>query len=302
MAAKVCILISTCERYRPLAAFTVERLRLFWRDHPPLFSCGLESTLSPGCSVLPLVGDPADWMAVTRAACADLLQRGFSHAYVILDDHPPLALCHARHLNHTLPAMAQALEAVSLSLSGYGQRRPRLGRSVRWRGWDLDRVSSTELWKFPLHPALWDLTALQGILDFLLAALPPSEHTPWAFERKGGDPSTPLPDKWKSSSYRINGARLAARPFFALRHLPLRLAQILSEGLIMISGLVAGPKLRDRTRARFRWLSCPYDGPYPLFWSGLMAKGKVNSHLVSYCHATGQAALLARVKALIGPA
>lgn len=296
---KVCLLLSTCERYRALADFTVGKIREFWTDHPPLFCCGLERDLAPDVPALPLACDPRDWMAITRGACASLLARGFTHAYVILDDLPPLAPCHSGHLNQTIPAMAEDLGAVSVSLSGFGQRRPRMGKSVRWRAREFDLVPPTQLWKFPLHPALWNLTALQGILDQLIATLPASEHSPWAFERKGGDPAMPLPDEWKSNSYRIDGARMTARPLFVLRHLPLRLAQITSEVLILLSRLFAGEPGAERARARFRWLSCPYDGPYPLFWSGFMAKGKVNSHIVTYWKATGQTRLLAQVSSLM---
>ncbi len=291
----VCILLSTCERYRSMAEFTVRQLQKFWPDHPPLFSCGLNDLLED-TRPLPLRDPVEDWMAVTLSACRDLRQKGFRQAYVILDDHPPLARCHSEHLNVTIPAMMEALDAVSIALSGYGQRRRVFGQIVRWRQWEVDRVPAEQLWKFPLHPALWNLETLQVILEFLVAALPPSEHTPWAFERKGGDPHSSLPAKLKENSYRLCGVRMTARGMRVLRHLPLRLAQFAADVLRFGARVLGGAEARSRMDQACRWLDCPYDGPYPLFWSGLVAKGKINTHLVSYLRATGQSQLLNEIK------
>ncbi len=298
---RIGILISTCERYRPMALFTAQQLRRLWENTPPLFSCGLESALDPKCAELPLRDDPKDWMAVTLSACLDLRSRGISQAYVILDDHPPLARCHAEHLNRTIPEMMNELGATSISLSGYGQRRRRMGQILRWRSWDVDRVPATELWKFPLHPALWDLNALQAILEHLMATLPVEEHTPWAFERKGGDPDSTLPDHLKANSYRLCGEQMTSRPGYFLRHLPLRFAQFGADVLRFATSIVGGDQARARMDSALRWLDCPYDGPYPLFWSGLMAKGKINPHLATYLSVTGRRHLLSVIESVNTP-
>lgn len=280
-----------------MALFTVERLRAFWPGHPPLFSCGLEAPLA-GCEPLKLRNLAADWMAVTHSAVVDLQARGIRQAYVILDDHPPMARCHAGHLNETIPAMMDELGATSIALSGYGQRRRRFGPVVRWREWTVDHVPGDELWKFPLHPALWNLEALEAILKFLLETLPVKEHTPWAFERKGGDPKAALPEKWKISCYRLCGEQMTARPAFALRHVPLRTAQLAADGVRFASRLLGGADARAYADHDYRWLDCPYDGPYPLFWSGLMTKGAINPHLARFLRATGQVDLLEVVESV----
>lgn len=294
----VCILISTCERYRPMARFTVQQIRKYWDTPPPLLSCGLESALEDSCTALSLRDDPKNWMAVTLSACRDLKSKGFSRAYVILDDHPPLARCHAEHLNVTIPAMMTELGATSISLSGYGQRRRRMGQIVHWRSWDIDKVPATELWKFPLHPALWNLDALQTILEHLIQTLPVAEQTPWAFERKGGDPDSTLPENLKSNCYRLCGEQMTARAGYKLRHFPLCLAQLAADGMRFFARILGGHKARKAADATFRWLDCPYDGPYPLFWSGLMTKGKINPHLATYLSVTGKRNLLSVIESV----
>ena len=263
-----CLLISTCEKYRPLAEFTRARLREFWKDAPPLRLCGIAGD---PCA-LPLRDDPRDWMKVTRSACDDLLAAGFALAYVILDDHPPLGTCHAAHLNETLPAMMRELGAVSIALSGWGQGREPMGRPQRWRDWELDRCTVENLWKFPLHPALWRLDALRQILDRLIAILPEEEHTPWAFERRGGAKDSGLPEALTAHSYRIEGRDQAAKKY------PGRFEWLKSSTDLYRYAVrkIAGPAARAAVDERILGVHHYYHGPYPLVWSGLMRKGALN--------------------------
>ena len=263
-----CILISTCARYQPLAEFTRARIREFWKDAPPLRLCGI--TGDP-CA-LPLRDDPRNWMKVTRSACDDLIADGFSQAYVILDDHPPLGTCHATHLNETLPAMMRELGAVSIALSGWGQGREPMGKSRKWRDWELDHCLVSNLWKFPLHPALWRLDALRQILDHLISTLPEAEQTPWAFERKGGAVDSGLPESLTAHSYRIEGRSKSAKKY------PTKFEWLKSSTDLYRYAVrkIAGEQARAAVDERILGIHHYYHGPYPLIWSGLMRKGKVN--------------------------
>jgi hypothetical protein len=263
-----CILLSTCDKYRPLAEFTRGRISESWSDAPPLRVCGLSS----GDDALVLRDDPRNWMKVTRSACADLLAQGFSKAYVILDDHPPLGTCHAGHLNATIPAMMDELGAVSIALSGWGQGREPMGEPRRWRDWELDHCRKSNLWKFPLHPALWRLEALRDILDHLVATLPAEEHTPWAFERKGGAENSGLPDTLTTRSYRIEGRSKAAKKY------PREFEWLKSttDAYRYAVRRIAGDSARAAVDERILGVHHYYHGPYPLIWSGVMAKGTIN--------------------------
>ncbi len=263
-----CILISTCEKYRPLAEFTRARIREFWKDAPPMRLCGIADD---PCA-LPLRDDPRNWMKVTRSACEDLIADGFAQAYLILEDHPPLGTCHAVHLNETLPAMMRELDAVSISLSGWGQGREPMGDWVKWRDWELDRCKASNLWKFPLHPALWRLDALRAILDHLIAKLPEEEQTPWAFERKGGAPDSGLPDALIANSYRIEGRTTAVKKY------PAKFEWLKSATDVYRYAVrsIAGEEARAAVDERIMGVHHYYHGPYPLIWSGVLRKGRVN--------------------------
>jgi len=280
-----CILLSTCEKYRALAEFTTARIRESWAAPPPMRFAGIAQRED----ALPLRDDPGNWMRVTRSACGDLLDAGFENAWVILDDHPPLGPCHSQHLNVTLPRMMAETRAVSIALSGYGQGRRRQGRIVRWGGFDFDLCAPDALWKFPLHPALWRLDALREILDRLIASLPEAEHTPWAFERRGGAPDADLPPELKCASYRINGLELAAAP-----HPPgLKALRLVTDAYRFAVRAVMGETARSAVDGELLGVHHYYHGPYPLFWSGMMRKGAVNQDFLFFLRLTGRTELLA---------
>lgn len=275
-----CVLISTCEKYCTLAEFTRARLAEFWPELPPVRFAGLESHPE----ALPLRDDARNWMKLTRSACEDLLAGGAEFAYVLLEDHPPLGPCDARRLNDELPAMMRELDAVSISLSGFGQGRKRFGKPVRWRDWNLDLCLPTTLWKFPLHPALWRLEALREILDRLIARLPETEHTPWAFERRGGAPDSGLPENLISRSYRIEGRDKAVAPYPS----GLGAMRVATDVFRFAARVLADANAREAVDQRLLGVHHYYHGPYPLFWSGLMRKGRVNSDALYFLKLTGR--------------
>ncbi len=277
---KVCILISTCEKYRALLHFTRARLAEFWPGIPPVRVAGIENEPD----ALELRDDSRNWMKVTRSACEDLITEGFDAAYVLLEDHPPLASCDTRRLAEELPEMMADLGAVSIALSGFGQGRKRLGEKTQWRDWDLDRCLPSTLWKFPLHPALWRLNALRELLDRLIQQLPESEHTPWAFERKGGAPDANLPVELTSHSYRIDGRHKAVAPYPA----GLGAMRFATDVFRFAARKLAGPAAREAVDERILGVHHYYHGPYPLLWSGLMRKGKLNPDALYFLRLAGR--------------
>ncbi len=277
---KVCILISTIERYRALAAFTEARIREYWAKAPEIRYCGL-SDHSAG---LPLRDNPQSWMQVTRSACDDLMAEGFDAAYLILEDHPPLTWCCARHLNRTIPKMLSELGAVTISLSGYGQGRVAYGEKVSRDGFALDRCSRGAEWKFALHPAIWKLADLREILDRLIAQLPENGQTSWNFERVGGAPATDLPDRLKANCYRVDGRKMAAVPY------PKKLGPLKFTTDIYRCAVkrIMGDLAREAVDGTLMGVHHYYHGPYPLFWSGILRKGKFNPDFLFYLKLTGR--------------
>src|SRR5690606_9705333 len=123
---------------------------------------------------------------------------------------------------------------------------------------------------------LWRLDALRDILDGLIARLPEDEHTPWAFERKGGAPDSGLPENLIARSYRIEGRGKSAAPY------PKGLAAMraATDVFRFAARVVGGDNARATVDSRVLGVHHYYHGPYPLFWSGLMRKGCVNSDAI----------------------
>jgi hypothetical protein len=289
---RICVLISTIEKYRVLAEFTERRIREYWAKVPEIRYCGLAEHPAG----LELRDDPRSWMGVTRSACDDLMGEGFEAAYVILDDHPPMDWCQARNLNRTLPKMMEELGAVSVSLSGVGQGRTRFGTRVEVEGFGLDHCARDAEWKYTLHPTLWRLADLREILDRLIAILPPERQTPWAFERVGGAPDVDLPERLKMGCYRIEGRSMAAKPC-QRKLLALRLmTDVYRCGVRRLMGENA----RAAVDGELMGVHHFYNGPYPLFWSGVLRKGRLNPDFMFYLKLTGRTYWLHDLEEFLG--
>lgn len=267
------ILMPTAPRYLPLAQWTCAQIGIFWPEHPRIFFCGAEGD----SRALVLRDDPADWMRVVHSACEDLLGQGYRQAYVILDDHPPIARCHAAHLATTLPEMAWELEMTSIVTGGYGPLNARKGTSFRWRELTPERLPISQPWKLPLHPALWNLERLLGILHHLMTHLPQADHNPWAFERIGSDPERGGVRKdWLSSCWRVNAWEMSTEEALGLHDF----GDALQRRWERILGL--GSRVFRRSNRKVSGLQHPRIGPYPCFWSGVMKKGRMNEDYVYY--------------------
>ena len=290
----LCILLPTVEKYRAVAEFTRAKLDQHWPGHPPVFFCGLPGTSADG-TLIELRDDPADWMALVRSATADLQQRGFRQCYLVLDDHPPMDRCHVAHLNETLPRLMDQLSASYINLQGWGQHRPRQGEELGAEYFHLERPRREYPWKFALHPGLWNLSAFAALLDALLRDPDPRERTCWKFERRAGHPDFELPAELRTGAYRVCGTAMAARPASGIYACFRQLELFAFDVLRFLLRVLAGQKARDRFDARYLGVYHFYDGPYPLFWSGLMKKGRLNRDLVFFLRLHGRRELLAEL-------
>ena len=273
---KCAILISTCDRYVPLAQFTARLIDAYWVPHPPILFCGL-SDLNGQPGFRSGSRDQSDWVGITQDAVSGLRQKGFDAAYLILEDHPPFGLCHADHLNSTLPQLMENLGAAYISLYGWDQRTRSSGEILGRQFHGLQRQSEDFDWRFSLHPGLWNLEALAAIL----AALPPMEgdgrsRLPWAFERRSGAADFPMPPQWRNRSYRIQSLSMLAGGNAPARGWERRLEFRAIDALRWMVRTAGGESALQRLDARLAPVLRFHDGPYPLFWSGLLRKGAWN--------------------------
>lgn len=286
------ILLSACDKYAPLAKLTASRLDQLWAAHPPIYFSGLSPGALDSGNLAPLTCVATDWMLVTRQACEYLLERGFKLCYLVLDDHPPFGPCHAVHLNETLPDLMMKLKAMSISLLGWGQ-----GRTVRGTVLGADRcrlecLPADYLWRFSLHPGLWDLRKLTGLLQHLIESTSPTDHTAWKFERVAGEAKSRSENE---TCYKVHGLSLARHPFALPRAFALSgmrgaadLVRVIRRRLLQNDG---ADELLFRGAYHF------YDGPYPMFWSGLMQKGKLNRDVISFLKWRREGEFIAQVLA-----
>lgn len=269
---KVAILVSTFDRYERLARWTVARIERLWLGHPPVFFSGL-SVGSQDC--LPYQFDPKDWMGVSLSAVEALLEKAFTHVYLILDDHPPLGACHYEFLNYRLPELAGKLDASHISLLGYGQHRKVEGH-VLGREFDyLERLDVGYRWKFSLHPGLWNLVDLKFLLLDRMRQYGDGSRTPWNFERHRDEFDGGVQRKLGERCYRIRGdvhdiaSGLYLRPLLAS-------ARFFADIEMFLARIVWGATARERSEIERFWLYGYFGGPYPIFWSGCLRQGKVH--------------------------
>lgn len=282
---RTCILISTFEKYRRLAEWTARRIDFEWENHPPLFYAGLDAD---GDASLGFYGESSDWMSVNLDAVKRLREQGYTHVYLILDDHPPVGRCNHRCLNEELPGVAVDLDAAYIGLLGYGQHRAREGARVVGGGLILERSSPGYRWKFSLHPGLWKLESLELILGARMNFYAGKDRSPWNFERHRDDREFTE----RFPSFRIHGASRSAggitnrgamvadavRRFFA-------------DCALFMAKLSGGQTKRDAMEIRLHWIYGSYRGPYPMFWSGCMRQGKVNPDFEKWVSSHGHPAI-----------
>jgi hypothetical protein len=276
---EVCILISTCNRYSKLASLTVELINKHWKNHPPVFVCGLDDQYLNGAYVLPLMVDGKDWVGIVRSATDHLIGLGYKKCYLILEDHIPLGTCNEIHLNTTLPALMNELGAAYIGLHGWDQNTTsdgiRLGRRYRY----LQHQSDNFLWRYALHPALWDTRALAGISSVLMDPGDDlSLRSAWAFERRAGTLQT---NEW-GPSYRVCGLGMLGGRDRLPRSVNRHIKFLLLNTLLWVIKILFGKTVQSKAVNFFMHELLFFDGPYPMYWSGVMQKGKLNKNLEKY--------------------
>jgi len=272
----VCILSPVHPDYAWLVPFLEELLGKYWPSHPEIRYC----THPPEGNLK----RPPTWCEITREGVRAARKAGFELAYLIAEEHAPLGPCHETHLNRTLPNLLAEWDAAYIALMGWDNRRiPTKTRPMDAAHYRMIHLTGERDGRFGLHPALWRLDTLQDCLDATLAA-GPAEATAWRFEKVCGKPTAPIPDRWKNGCYQIYGRALRVNP-----PSPIESTLGSAERFVFLKLMALCPPGGHPMRQRF-WETVGFDnfyyeGPYPMFFSGLMAKGQINRWLVQWLKA-----------------
>ncbi len=223
---------------------------------------------------------------------------GFRRAYLLTEDAAPLAPCHVGHLHRTLPDAMTAWDAAYIGLMGWDNRRhagrdPVLGPDRH----GVMHLVSAHAPRFHLHPALWRLDVIERGCELTLRT-PGRNGSSWHFEKTCDKLDADLPPEWKRACYQIAASRLSTHPPSAAARLRGRAERWLYHRLMAIVPHLPqpGPAGRFAEWVGFDDVYC--DGPYPMFFAGVLRKGRLNRFLVRRLRKTPDGrAFLARLEA-----
>lgn len=293
--SKVCLLVTVYLPYQWMAEITAELIDRHWPDHPPLFFCGLTATEAGKLTVIPFSGDPSKriWAAFAGDAARELRSHGFELCYFLLEDQPPLACCHSRHLSGTLPDLMNSLPASYIGLMGWDNRRFNYRSPVLPRHqYRLMHHVAPKTPRFHLHPSLFRMDSLIRCLDASAASTQP---TPWGFEKLCDKATAPLPEEDKASCYQICGEELSMQRLSRCRRKFRALERALYHRAMSLYKPLESLGLGKAFWNIMGYENIFFDGPYPMFYAGVMSRGGLNPHLVRHLQTT-EPSLLKRIR------
>ncbi len=273
---KLSILSPVYHRYRWLAPFMAELLERFWPDHPPLYFCGLTAEEAEG---LPLAAERPEgrqsWSEFVLPGVVWLRQQNFDLCYLLLEEHLPWAPCNTTFLNEELPQLMEKLDGVYTSLMGWDNRRYLIrGTFVNGKSSGLLRLDTREAPRFHLHPAWWRLDVLEVCLR---NAISQGEGTAWSFEKINEHFAAPIPEEWKKRGcFQIEGGATALHRRSPLAGDAYLITCAFFRLLMRLYPLFAQVGLGGWYWSAVGFDNFFYKGPYPMFYSGVMAKGALN--------------------------
>jgi len=284
-------LIPTFDDYISIALATRDEISRQWCAHPEIYFCGSSLLESSDYLALPMRRDSSDWIGVLLDAASALLDKGFTMAYVILDDHPPVGRCHDEFLNKMLPEILESRNLTTVSLFGSNQGHRIEGDVFLHDGVFLERLPTSFPWKFSLHPGLWSLDSLVVLLGWLDRSLSDlTDRSAWQFERVGSSiPDVPGSKDLGRHCYRVTSPLSVASRFHQKGVHVLR-----SMGMFLrtLAGVFWGSKGWTRVSEKFDFINHYYYGPYPLFWRGVMVQGTPNIQFQMFCRLFNKPRLL----------
>ncbi|PWU07309.1 MAG: hypothetical protein C5B47_06395 [Verrucomicrobia bacterium] len=268
---KICIFAPIYPAYDWLLPILIECVDYFWPDHPQMRFAGLENS-----DVVLNDSGNVNWAALVRAGLQRIKVEGFTLAYLITEEHIPVRPCHVSHLNETLPRLMRQLSAVYISLMGWDNRRyssrsPILGKEF----FRLKHLSGFRDPRFHLHPALWQIHVLERCCEIALEDQS-KNGSAWHFEKSNDKATANLPNKWKQQCYQLCAAEMRREPLTRTETFLRHLERISYLKLMALYPLIPSRKLADSYFRLIGFDRVVCDGPYPMVFSGVFTKGKIN--------------------------
>lgn len=279
MGFPVAILLSTCDAYVHIARMTCQLIRQFWLEHPAIYVCGCSQF--PDEKMISFSCDSKDWVGITYEAVSELEKIGYEYCYLILEDHIPFGECNSHYLNKELPKMAQRLGAVHVSLVGWDQFHPSNGKicGVEYDHWMNNSVDYK--WKFDLHPGFWELKSFKEILSNFV---PDSSRIFSAreFEGLAGTPDVTIPLALKQSTYKIYGDESAEGNRWFQKKWKRAFIRKVIHSLRLMKRMTTGSEGLEKLDTVLQIYTNYFNGPYPMYWSGIMTKGQINDNAIRF--------------------
>lgn len=290
---KIAILVPVWHNYLWIAPITMDLLEQYWPNHPPIWFCGMTREEAGELPVLPWSGgeNRTNWTAMLQDGAGQLKAKGVDAVYLILEEHVPLAPCQEVHLNETLPSLLHDLPAVYVSLMGWDNRRY-TSRSPLKGPYRLQHLTAPRDPRFHLHPALWKIDALEACCETSLRD-PAKNGSAWHFEKSNDR----APHPGRDQCYQICSGKMRLSPPGPAKRLAAALEQFVFRKLMALYPLIPHRGMANgfARLAGFDNVYC--DGPYPMFFSGIMAKGHLNPFLVRFLRAKNPDLLSRLIKA-----
>jgi len=279
--AKICILAPIYPTYRWLLPILVECIDYFWPNHPDIRFAGLESS-----DIVSNNAGNVNWTAMVMAGIQRIKSDGFKLTYLITEEHIPVSHCHVTHLNETLPRMMQELSAVYISLMGWDNRRypsrsPILGKEH----YRFKHLAGFRDSRFHLHPALWRIDVLERCCEIALED-PSKNGSAWHFEKANDKFTAKLSDDWKRKCYQLCAAEMRLEPLTRIEAFLRQLERFSYLKLMALCPLIPMRRVADSYFQIIGFDRFICDGPYPMVFSGILAKGKLNPILKKGLSAT----------------
>jgi hypothetical protein len=205
---------------------------------------------------------------------------GYEQCYLIAEEHLPLAVCDKNHLEVTIPTQAAELGAKYVSLMGWDNKRYSFRSPVlpkkqfHWM-----HLTGMRDPRFHLHPAWWDLETLGKCCELALEN-PEANGSAWHFEKVCDQAGKRLPS---DGCYQICAGSMSSGQ---TSQWPRVMARWFFNKLMAVV-----PLLPDGWRRPY-YNACGFDmvfcnGPYPMVFSGALAKGMLNPAVIKFKRLVG---------------